>query len=130
MSSTITIGTAPDSWGVWFPSDPEQVPAEVFLREVAAAGYEWIELGPYGYLPKDPAELKDRLDAHGLGVLAGTVSEHLHRPPSGVGERGEDERSRAGEVGDECRADRATPREGFGEHRNDDAAMSAVETAG
>ncbi len=24
--STITIGTAPDSWGVWFPSDPEQVP--------------------------------------------------------------------------------------------------------
>ena len=55
MSSTITIGTAPDSWGVWFPSDPEQVPPEVFLREVAEAGYEWIELGPYGYLPTDPA---------------------------------------------------------------------------
>ena len=37
MSSTITIGTAPDSRGVWFPSDPEQVPPEVFLREVAEA---------------------------------------------------------------------------------------------
>jgi inosose dehydratase len=36
--STITIGTAPDSWGVWFPSDPEQVPPEVFLKEVAEAG--------------------------------------------------------------------------------------------
>ena len=82
MSSAITIGTAPDSWGVWFPSDPEQVPPEVFLREVAEAGYEWIELGPYGYLPKDPAELQDRLEAHGLRVLAGTVSEHLHRPDS------------------------------------------------
>ena len=82
MSSTITIGTAPDSWGVWFPSDPEQVPPEVFLREVAEAGYEWIELGPYGYLPKDPGQLKDQLDAHGLGVLAGTVFEHLHRPDS------------------------------------------------
>jgi hypothetical protein len=35
--STITIGTAPDSWGVWFPSDPEQVPPEVFLKEVAEA---------------------------------------------------------------------------------------------
>jgi hypothetical protein len=35
--STITIGTAPDSWGVWFPSDPEQVPPEVFLRDVAKA---------------------------------------------------------------------------------------------
>jgi len=35
--SAITIGTAPDSWGVWFPSDPEQVPPVVFLREVAEA---------------------------------------------------------------------------------------------
>jgi inosose dehydratase len=82
VSSTITIGTAPDSWGVWFPSDPEQVPPEVFLREVAEAGYEWIELGPYGYLPKDVGELKDQLDSYGLGVLAGTVFEHLHRPDS------------------------------------------------
>ena len=30
--STITIGTAPDSWGVWFPSDPEQLPAELLRR--------------------------------------------------------------------------------------------------
>jgi inosose dehydratase len=82
VSSTITIGTAPDSWGVWFPSDPDQVPPEVFLREVAEAGYEWIELGPYGYLPKDVGELKDQLDSYGLGVLAGTVFEHLHRPDS------------------------------------------------
>lgn len=82
MSSTITIGTAPDSWGVWFPSDPEQVTAEVFLREVAEAGYEWIELGPYGYLPTDPAKLSEQLDEYGMGVLAGTVFEHLHRPDS------------------------------------------------
>jgi inosose dehydratase len=82
VSSVITIGTAPDSWGVWFPSDPEQVPPEVFLREVAEAGYEWIELGPYGYLPSDPAELSEQLEAHGLAVLAGTVFEHLHRPDS------------------------------------------------
>ena len=71
MASKITIGTAPDSWGVWFASDPEQLPAEQFLREVVEAGYEAIELGPYGYLPNDPAELQDALDAHGLTVLAG-----------------------------------------------------------
>ena len=82
MSSTITIGTAPDSWGVWFPSDPEQVPPEVFLHEVAEAGYEWIELGPYGYLPSDPVKLSEQLDEYGTGVLAGTVFEHLHRPDS------------------------------------------------
>ena len=80
--STIRIGTAPDSWGVWFPSDPAQLPAEQFLREVVDAGYGWIELGPYGYLPKDPAQLQDQLDAHNLKVLAGTVFEHLHRADS------------------------------------------------
>ena len=80
MASKITIGTAPDSWGVWFPSDPEQLPADQFLREVVEAGYEAIELGPYGYLPKDAAELQEALDAHGLTVLAGTVFAHLHQP--------------------------------------------------
>lgn len=79
---SITLGTAPDSWGVWFPSDPEQVAPDVFLGEVVEAGYECIELGPYGYLPSDPAQLQDQLDAHGLTVLAGTVFEHLHRPNS------------------------------------------------
>ena len=64
------------------PAIPSRCLPEVFLREVAEAGYEWIELGPYGYLPKDPAELKDQLDSYGLGVLAGTVFEHLHRPDS------------------------------------------------
>lgn len=82
MSSTITIGTAPDSWGVWFPSDPEQVSSETFLREVAEAGYSAIELGPYGYLPTDPVELKEKLEQYELRVLAGTVFSHLHQPDS------------------------------------------------
>ena len=47
----ITIGSAPDSWGVWFPSDPQQTPWHRFLDEMVEAGYEWTELGPYGYLP-------------------------------------------------------------------------------
>ncbi len=79
MSSKITIGTAPDSWGVWFPSDPEQLPAATFLREVAEAGYQAIELGPYGYLPTDPAELRDALAPYNLSVLAGTVFSRLHQ---------------------------------------------------
>ena len=82
MTSTLTIGTAPDSWGVWFPDDPEQLPASTFLQEVAEAGYEAIELGPYGYLPSDPAELQEALDQYHLSVLAGTVFSHLHQPNS------------------------------------------------
>ena len=59
--SGLRIGTAPDSWGVWFPDDPKQVPWQRFLDEVVAAGYSWIELGPYGYLPTDPHQLEDEL---------------------------------------------------------------------
>ncbi|MDT9683934.1 sugar phosphate isomerase/epimerase [Streptomyces sp. TRM76323] len=78
----IRIGSAPDSWGVWFPDDPRQVPWERFLDEVAGAGYEWIELGPYGYLPTDPARLSDETARRGLKVSAGTVFTSLHRGPA------------------------------------------------
>ncbi|MFJ6697825.1 sugar phosphate isomerase/epimerase family protein [Streptomyces sp. NPDC091272] len=75
----IRIGSAPDSWGVWFADDPAQVPWRRFLDEVAAAGYEWIELGPYGYLPVEPGLLRAELQARGLRVSAGTVFTALHR---------------------------------------------------
>ncbi|WP_432133435.1 MULTISPECIES: sugar phosphate isomerase/epimerase family protein [unclassified Streptomyces] len=78
----IRVGSAPDSWGVWFPDDPRQVPWERFLDEVAEAGYSWIELGPYGYLPTDPARLTDEIGRRGLRVSAGTVFTGLHRGPS------------------------------------------------
>ncbi|KNE79480.1 MULTISPECIES: sugar phosphate isomerase/epimerase family protein [Streptomyces] len=78
----IRVGSAPDSWGVWFPDDPRQVPWERFLDEVSEAGYTWIELGPYGYLPTDPARLTDEVGRRGLKVSAGTVFTSLHRGPS------------------------------------------------
>ncbi len=77
----IRVGSAPDSWGVWFPDDPRQVPWERFLDEVAEAGYRWIELGPYGYLPTDPARLADETRRRELSVSAGTVFTGLHRGP-------------------------------------------------
>ncbi|MGW8666931.1 sugar phosphate isomerase/epimerase family protein [Streptomyces niveus] len=78
----IRVGSAPDSWGVWFPDDPQQVPWRRFLDEVALAGYEWIELGPYGYLPTDPARLGDETASRGLKVSAGTVFTGLHHGPA------------------------------------------------
>jgi inosose dehydratase len=77
----LRIGTAPDSWGVWFATDPRQTPWRRFLDEVVAAGYEWIELGPYGYLPTDPHELNDELGARGLKLSAGTVFTGFHKGP-------------------------------------------------
>lgn len=69
----LRLGTAPDSWGVWFPDDPAQTPWQRCLDEVAAAGYAWLELGPYGYFPTDPARLRDELARRGLGLAGGTV---------------------------------------------------------
>jgi inosose dehydratase len=76
----LTLGTAPDSWGVWHADDPVQVPWDRFLDEVAQAGYRWIELGPYGYLPTDPARLRDELDRRGLAVSGQAGFAALHRP--------------------------------------------------
>ncbi|NUP73146.1 MAG: TIM barrel protein [Sinomonas sp.] len=79
IENKLIIGTAPDSWGVWFADDPKQTPWERFLDEVAEAGYKWIELGPYGYLPSDPSHLADELEARNLQVSAGTVFTAFHR---------------------------------------------------
>jgi inosose dehydratase len=76
----VRIGSAPDSWGVWFPSDLKQIPWERFLDEVAEAGYEWTELGPYGYLPTDPATLRAELDRRGLKLTAAFTMVHLEDP--------------------------------------------------
>ena len=73
----VKIGTAPDSWGVWFPSDAKQTPWERYLDEVRAAGYEWTELGPIGYLPTDPEKLRGELDKRGLKLTGTFVMRHL-----------------------------------------------------
>lgn len=71
----LTLGTAPDSWGVWFADDPLQTPWQRFLDEVASLGYQWIELGPYGYLPADPATLRSELDPRGLKITASAITD-------------------------------------------------------
>jgi len=73
----VRIGTAPDSWGVWFASDPRQTPWNRFLDEVVQAGYEWIELGPYGYLPAEAARLRPELEKRRLKVSGSFVMAHL-----------------------------------------------------
>ncbi|OXM75307.1 sugar phosphate isomerase/epimerase [Amycolatopsis thermalba] len=76
----LCLGSAPDSWGVWFPQDEQQVPHTRFLDELVQAGYAWLELGPFGYLPTDPRQLADELGERGLKVSGGTTFGALHRP--------------------------------------------------
>ena len=70
----LQLGSCPDSWGVWFANDERQTPWSRFLDELSGAGYRWLELGPYGYLPTDPARLADELAARDLTCAGGTVA--------------------------------------------------------
>jgi sugar phosphate isomerase/epimerase len=78
--SRLCLATSPDSWGIWFAEDEHQMPCSRFLDEVAEAGYHWVELGPYGYLPTDPRRLREELDQRGLRLSGGLTFGALHRP--------------------------------------------------
>lgn len=68
QGSGVKVGTAPVSWGIWFAEDDKQMPWWRCLDEISQIGYEWIELGPYGYLPTDPDVLKGELERRSLRV--------------------------------------------------------------
>lgn len=70
---SIKVGIAPDSWGVWFPEHEKQTPWNRCMDEMREAGYEGVELGPWGYFPNTNPELKNALDTRSLTLVAGTV---------------------------------------------------------
>ena len=60
----IKIGTAPVSWGIMEVAGwNAQAPYAKVLDEMAQAGYDGTELGPYGYLPSDPDSLMAELSS-------------------------------------------------------------------
>lgn len=68
------IGNAPCSWGIAYPTG-NSVTWQDYLDQVAASGYRGTELGPFGFLPKDPAVLRDELGRRGLTLIGAT---HVH----------------------------------------------------
>jgi len=69
----IHVGIAPDSWGVWFPNHEKQTPWQRCMDEMKAAGYDGVELGPWGYFPNKNPDLKNALAERGLKLVAGTI---------------------------------------------------------
>ena len=51
---TFKIANSPCSWGVSYADAKDNPPSKKVFSEIAEAGYEFSELGPYGYLPTDP----------------------------------------------------------------------------
>ena len=68
------IANAPCSWGIAYPTG-NSFTWQQYLDEVAAAGYRGTELGPFGFLPKDPTLLTDELARRDLVMIGAT---HVH----------------------------------------------------
>lgn len=75
------IAGAPITWGVdGSPGWGHLMERDRVMNEMVETGLSATELGPDGYLPSDPAELKDYLAQHGLQLVGGFVPALLYRP--------------------------------------------------
>ena len=74
MGPKFQFASAPDSWGVLdYPGPSWEQSYEKMLDEMAAAGYEGTELGPYGFFPTDADVLRPQLEKRHLKLLASFV---------------------------------------------------------
>lgn len=75
------VAGAPITWGVdespgWgYLMDRDRV-----LGEMSEAGLSATELGPDGFLPTDPGELREYVASHDMSVVGGFVPALLYRP--------------------------------------------------
>lgn len=84
----IKIANAPCSWGALeFDMDGEAPEYMQVLTEMKETGYEGTELGDWGFMPTDPAELKKTLQDYGLNLLGAFV-------PAALSNRNEHTRAR------------------------------------
>ena len=68
------IANAPCSWGVLeFELEGSAAGFAQVLDEMRATGYAGTELGDWGFMPTDPARLRDELNARELQLLAAFV---------------------------------------------------------
>ncbi|MEX1296423.1 MAG: TIM barrel protein [Candidatus Limnocylindrales bacterium] len=74
------IAGGPITWGVTgSPETSYQMDRDRVVREMAQAGLSATELGPDGFLPADPALLREYVSQRGLRIAGGFVPAVLHR---------------------------------------------------
>jgi inosose dehydratase len=93
---SFAVAGAPITWGVCeVPGWGHQLDPERVLAEMASLGLTATELGPDGFLPYDPTELRRVLERHRLRLVAGFVPVVLHDQARWEEERGEMDRQMA-----------------------------------
>jgi len=82
VKAVVRLGNAPCSWGVIEGIDEggegEGGGYRRVLDEMRETGYAGTELGEWGFMPTDPARLREELDARGLALIGSWVSVFLH----------------------------------------------------
>ena len=70
----LLVGNAPCSWGTLEHQDTsQQVPFDRMLDELVESGYTGTELGDWGYMPTDPAKLREEIARRKLVMLGAFV---------------------------------------------------------
>src|SRR2546425_11081613 len=77
-NAKIRVGNAPCSWGVIENVEGERGGYARVLDEMHETGFAGTELGDWGFMPTDPAVLRQELAARHLKLLASWVSVYLH----------------------------------------------------
>ena len=73
------VASAPISWGICeVPGWGEMLPTERVLSEMKGLGFTATELGAPGFLPSDPASVKDELANYGMQLLGGFTPVVVH----------------------------------------------------
>ena len=74
----IRVANAPCSWGVIEDVAGDRGDYRRVIDEMQQTGYIGTELGDWGFMPTDPAQLTAELGSRGLSLLASWVSVRLH----------------------------------------------------
>lgn len=75
------VAGAPITWGVdESPGWGHLMGRDRVLAEMSASGLAATELGPDGYLPSDPGELREYLARYDMSIVGGFVPALLYRP--------------------------------------------------
>lgn len=72
--AAIHLASAPVSWGIMEETDSTHWPTwQRVLNEIAQLGFNGTELGPYGFYPTDPSQLRDELAQRKLTLTSAFV---------------------------------------------------------
>ncbi len=78
---SIRAASAPINWGIMEHVElPADYPYGRVLDEIAKAGYFGTELGPYGFLPTEPAVLRRELEKRSLTLCSAFIDVELGNP--------------------------------------------------